>query len=146
MKNLKTLLFLAFITYSNSNAQLIKTSESIIKDTKTNLLWQDTKDINIEKRTFIEAAKYCESLELDTYKNWRIPDFIELFSIVDTKLYNPTLSIEFKYVVSDNYWTSKTFGHGISGEAFVVNFLSGAFNRELMEDKFYTRCVKSLNN
>jgi hypothetical protein len=26
-----------------------------------------------------------------------------------------------------------------------VNFLSGAFNRELMVDKFFVRCVKSLD-
>ena len=143
MKILKALLFLTLITYLN--AQLVKESASIVKDTKTNLLWQDNTDVNNEKRTFDEALNYCSSLELEGYKNWQLPNFLELFSIVDTKLYNPTLDKEFKYFVSDNYWTSKTFGHADSGEAFVVNFLSGAFNRELMEDKFYTRCVKSLN-
>lgn len=143
MKILKALLFLTLITYLN--AQLVKESVSTITDTKTNLLWQDEKDINSEKRTFDEALNYCSNLEIDGYKNWQLPSFLELFSIVDTKSYNPTLPKEFNHFVSDNYWTNKTFGHGASGEAFVVNFLSGAFNRELMADKFYTRCVKSLN-
>ena len=143
MKILNVLIFMSILTYSN--AEMIKQSESTIKDTKTNFLWQDTKEVNTEKRTFGDAQKYCKNLELDGYKNWEMPKFMELFSIVDTKAYNPTLSKEFKYIVSDNYWTSKTFGNGASGEAFVINFLSGAFNRELMEDKFFVRCFKSMN-
>jgi hypothetical protein len=143
MKMLNALIFMSILTYSN--AEIIKQSESIIKDTKTNLLWQDTKEVTTEKRNFEESQKYCENLELDGHKGWQMPNFLELFSLVDTKVYNPTLSKEFKYVVSDNYWTSKTFGHGVSGEAFVVNFLSGAFNRELMDDKFFVRCFKSLD-
>jgi hypothetical protein len=143
MKILNALIFMSILTYSN--AQMIKESEFILKDSKTNLLWQDTKEGTIIRRDFLEAQNYCQNLELDGYKNWQMPNFLELFSIVDTKSYNPTLPKEFKYFVSDNYWSSKTFGHGASGEAFVVNFLSGAFNRELMVDKFYIRCVKDLN-
>lgn len=143
MKILTLITFIGMLTYSN--AQMIKQSESIIKDTKTNFLWQDTKEVNTEKRTFDAAQEYCKNLELDGHKGWAMPDFMELFSLVDTKSYNPTLAKEFKYSVSDNYWTNKTFGHGVSGEAFVINFLSGAFNRELMSDEFYTRCFKKLD-
>ena len=70
---------------------------------------------------------------------------MELFSIVDTKVYNPTISENFKYVASDNYWSSKIFGHASSQEAFVVNFLSGAFNREKMGEEFYVRCYTKSN-
>ena len=143
MRIFKIIFFISLCTYLN--AQMLKQSESTIKDEKTNLLWQDTKEGTVIKRDFLEAQNYCQNLELDGYKNWQMPNFLELFSIVDTKSYNPTLPKEFKYFVSDNYWSSKTFGHGASGEAFVVNFLSGAFNRELMVDKFYIRCVKDLN-
>lgn len=138
-----SVLFLFFImTYCN--AQLINQSESVIKDTKTNYLWQDAKEVNSVKRSFNQAKDYCKNLELDGYRNWQLPTFMGLFSLVDTKVYNPTLSKKFKYFVSNNYWTSKTFGHATSGEAFVINFLSGAFNRELMEDKFFVRCFKPL--
>ncbi|MBU0925319.1 DUF1566 domain-containing protein [bacterium] len=143
MKILKIIIFVSLLTCLN--AQMVKQSESTLKDSKTNLLWQDTKEGTIIRRDFLEAQNYCQNLELDGYKNWQMPNFLELFSIVDTKSYNPTLPKEFKYFVSDNYWSSKTFGHGVSGEAFVVNFLSGAFNRELMVDKFYIRCVKDLS-
>lgn len=143
MRIFKIIFFISLCTYLN--AQMLKQSESTIKDEKTNLLWQDTKEVNSVKRDFEEAQKYCQNLELDGQKGWEIPNFLELFSIVDTKSYNPTLDKEFKYFISDNYWSNKTFGHGASGEAFVVNFLSGAFNRELMVDKFYVRCLKNLN-
>jgi hypothetical protein len=140
MKLLVFLFFTTFLTFAN--AQFLEHSDNIIKDTKTNFLWQDTKNVKEQKMNYADALNYCKNLEIDNEKNWMVPDFLALFSIVNTKVYNPTLSEKFKYYVSDNYWTTKTFGHAKSGEAFVVNFLSGAFNRELMEDKFYVRCYK----
>jgi hypothetical protein len=143
MKLLKTLILLGCISFLN--ADLIKINDNIIKDTSKNFLWQDSKDVMNEKRTFANAVKYCKSLEIGEHKNWELPGFAELFSIVNTKMYKPTLSKEFKYFVTDNYWTSKTFGHAKSGEAFVVDFLSGAFNRKLMDEEFFVRCYKKVN-
>ncbi|WP_419764456.1 MAG: DUF1566 domain-containing protein [Arcobacter sp.] len=141
MKVLFTLICFGLIMYLN--AEIIKQSEFTVKDTRTNILWQDTKEVNSIKRDFNEAKTYCEALKLDGYNDWKMPSFMELFSIVNTKSYNPTLSKEFKYFKSENYWTSKKFSHGASGEAFVVNFLSGAFNRESMDNKFYVRCFRN---
>ena len=140
MKSLLFFIFTFFFTFAN--AQFLEHSENIIKDSKTNFLWQDTKDVKDKTMNYEKALNYCKNLELDGEKDWIVPDFMALFSIVNTKVYNPTLSKKFNYFISDNYWTTKTFGHAKSGEAFVINFLSGAFNRELMEDKFYVRCYK----
>ena len=141
------LLTILFITglLSFANAQMINESNNIIKDTKTNLLWQDNQEAKTQIMDYDTAVNYCKNLEIDGKKGWKVPGFGELFSIVNPKSYNPTLSKEFKNYVSDNYWTSKSFSHAMSKEAFVVNYLSGAFNRELMEDKFYVRCFKDLN-
>ena len=108
MRILKIFFFIGLISYLN--AEITKQTESILKDTITNLLWQDTKDNNNEKKNFVDAQKYCENLELDGYKNWKLPDFLELFSIVDTKLYNPTLSKECKFFVSDGVGVSSGCG------------------------------------
>ena len=141
MKLLNILILSLFITLS-VNADIVKNSANTIKDTKTNYLWQDVKDVSSTKRSFEDAVAYCKNLELDGYKSWELPGFMPLFSIVDTKAYNPTISKSFKFVVSDNYWSSKTFGHASSQEAFVINFLSGGFNREKMDELFYVRCYK----
>lgn len=144
MKVLKSLLFIAL--FSTLNADFVRVSENVIHDTKTNFLWQDSKEAKVTKKSYKEAIKYCKSLELDGKKDWTIPTFLAAFSIVDTKVYNPTLPKEFKNYVTDNYWTDKTFGHGTSGEAFVVNYKSGAFNRFAMEEQYFVRCFKDLNH
>ena len=142
MKLIKTLIFSSLLTFSN--ATMIKQSNNIIKDTKTNYLWQDDQSVKTLKMSFHEAANYCKNLSIDNVSDWELPGFLELFSIVNAKVYNPTLSKEFKNFVSDNYWSAKMFGHGTSTEAIVINFKSGAFNRELMVDEFYVRCYKKL--
>ena len=140
MKLITTLIFTAFLTFAN--AELLNESENIIKDTKTNFLWQDDNAAKTKKMSFHDAKKYCKNLTVDNITGWELPGFLELFSIVDPKVYNPTLSKKFKNFVNDNYWSGKKFGHGTSTEAIVINFKSGAFNRELMVDKFYVRCYK----
>ena len=143
MKLLNVVLFASMLTYAN--AQIVKHSDNIVKDTKTNFLWQDTKEVKNTKRTYNNALEYCKNLEIEGQKGWKLPGFLELFSIVNTKVYNPTLDKNFKHFVTDNYWTTKTFGHATSGEAFVVDFKSGAFNRKMMDDKFFVRCYKKAN-
>ena len=143
MKVLKVLLFAGLLTYAN--AQLVRHSDNIVKDEKSNFLWQDSSDAKTKRVNYKEAVAYCKDLNLDGQTGWKVPGFGEMFSIVDFKVYNPTLSKEFKNFVPDNYWTTKIFSHGVSNEAFVVYFQSGAFNREKMDKKFFVRCYKNLN-
>jgi len=142
MKLLKVLLVASILTFAN--AQLTRHSDNIVKDNKSNLLWQDSRDVKTKKVNYKEALAYCKNLTLDGQKGWMVPGFGELFTIVNFKRYNPTLSKEFKNFLPENYWTTKVFSHGISNEAFVVYFLSGAFNREKMDKKFFVRCYKKL--
>lgn len=136
-------LFLSLVL--SVNAEVVRVSDDIVKDTKTNYLWQDTKDVSSKKMSFNEAMAYCKKLELDGEKSWQVPGFMELISIVDTKVYNPTISKKFNFIQAENYWTSKTFGNTVNKQAFVVSFLSGAFNRARTDDMFYVRCYKKAN-
>lgn len=139
MKIVYILLVSLFIT-TGVNAEIVKNSTNTLKDTKTGYIWQDTKDTADHKRTFGEAMAYCKDLDLDGLTSWEVPGFTEMFSIIDTKAYNPSISKKFKNIVPKDYWISKTFGNATSKEAFVVNFVSGAFNRKKMDDASYVRC------
>ena len=141
MKLLNIFIFSLFITYG-VNADIVKNSTNTLKDTKTGYIWQDTKEAASKKRTFDEAISYCKKLKLDGIDSWELPGFVEMFSIVDTKAYNPCISKKFKNIVPKDYWISKRFANGTSNEAFVVNFVSGAFNREKMDKAFYVRCYR----
>ena len=141
MKLIK-LCILSLLIAQSASAEIVKNSKNTLKDTKTNYIWQDTKETKTNKRTFSEAVEYCKNLELDGRKSWELPGFMELFSIIDTKRYNPSISKSFKNITPKDYWTTKTFGNATSNEAFVVNFVSGAFNRVKMNTKSFVRCYQ----
>lgn len=122
-------------------AQLIKEG-NIVKDSKTNFLWQDSKEAKTLKVTWKEGQKYCKNLTLNGMGGWEMPGFAELFSIVNTKQYNPTLSKAFAHFETKDYWTTKMYSHGVNNQAFVVEFKGGAFNRKDMNSKFNIRCYK----
>lgn len=52
MKILKLLFLASLITYSS--ADLVRVSDNIIKDTKSNFLWQDSKEVKTEKKETIK--------------------------------------------------------------------------------------------
>ena len=141
MKLLK-LLILSLSVMTMTQADIVNNSANTLKDTKTGYIWQDTKDATTQKRTFDDAVGYCKKLNLDGIDSWELPGFVEMFSIVDTRAYNPCISKKFKHIVPKDYWISKVFANGSSREAFVVNFVSGAFNREKMDKAFFVRCYK----
>ena len=143
MKLLYVFILLLSITY-NANAELIRSSKNTIKDTKTNYLWQDSKEVSTEMKTFVEAIDYCKNLELDGEKSWEVPGFMELQSIVDVYAYNPAISKKFSFIVPAKYWTSKSYGTKGNKFAYVVNFSTGVFNKERAHYKYYVRCYKKL--
>lgn len=142
MKIAKIVLLIGFVI--SANADYVQKSPNIILDTKTNFLWQDTKDVSSVKRNFKEASSYCKSLEIDGVKGWELPNMKKLFTIVDTKKYNPTIDKSFKYIAPDTHWTSRLFATGGTSDAYTISFQTGSFFRRNMEDKYYLRCVKEI--
>ncbi len=140
MKKSIALLSTVFAIYANGN--FINKSENIIQDNKTNFLWQDTNEVKTVKRDFNEAISYCKNLELDGIKGWELPNLKQLFTIVNTKEYNPTIYSEFKNIVPDTYWSRKLFARGESKDAYTITFKTGSLFRRNIDDKFFVRCVK----
>lgn len=142
MKILNMLLFSSLMFCVN--ADYVHKSPNIILDTKTNFLWEDTKEVASVKRTFKDATSYCKSLELDGVKGWELPNMKKLFTIVDTKLYNPTIDKSFKHIAPDTHWTSRLFASGGTSDAYTISFQTGSFFRRNVEDQYYLRCVKEI--
>jgi hypothetical protein len=116
-------------------------NKEVVIDPNRSLIWQDNKEIKQTKRTWANAKKYCQNLELNEYTNWRLPNIEELLSITDDKKYDPAIKKGFKNIISDYYWSSSSY---ISGgeDAWYVYFQRGDDGLINKYAKFYVRCVK----
>ena len=115
---------------------------TMIKDPKSNLIWEDTMHVSEVKITHIKAKTYCAELKLGDFENWRLPTLQELLSIVDYKRYKPALVKEFKHTNKDTlYWSSTPYAKS-SDEFWGVSFKDGASSNASETYDRYVRCVR----
>ncbi len=117
---------------------------TIIKDPRTNLMWEDTPHVKNIKITQPKAAKYCSSLVLGGLKNWRLPSIKELLSIVDYKRISPALLKEFSYVEDESFYWTHTVVSDESDAFWGVNFKRGASSKASEYYDRYVRCVRDI--
>ncbi len=120
-------LFLILITLNTLFANMSR-SENVVSDTSTNLQWQDDASVIHEDGVLLqiwtEAIASCNALILGGKDDWRLPNIMELLSIVDRSRYEPAINSTFVHVNSSfGSWSSTTFSEN-TGEAWVVNFQS----------------------
>jgi len=100
---------------------------TMVKDPKTNLIWEDTLHASEDKVIHMEAKAYCEALKLGTYENWRLPTLPELLTIVDYKRYKPAILKEFKHV---------------GRKTIVIGKISDAVKlREVLDESSQSKCL-----
>jgi len=120
---------------------LVEKEDGTIFDTNTNLLWQQSPS---DKRfTWKEANKYCESLTLAGYNDWRLPTVEELESLINNK-YKPTTDPILKCKLS-YYWSSSTHVLG-PGYAWIVHFYDGFVFHDSKGYAFSVRAVRGKHN
>ncbi len=114
----------------------------IVTDGNTGLQWQD--DTNVTK-TWEGAIEYCEELTLGGHSDWRLPNFNELYSIVDKKRHDPALDGIFEHVALAAYWSATTVGadeaRGLAWDVYFNNNGSGHWD-DKSDDSEYVRCVR----
>jgi hypothetical protein len=121
MKMFVKKLFLVLLLSSILNGQYLRDdSENIVFDTATRLVWADPED-SVAKNTK-DALAYCKDLEIGFYKNWRLPSYNELYSLVDLTKSNPTLNDIFQERSLFFYWTSTTY---VDGFLWAIDFRDG---------------------
>jgi len=126
------------------HASFSRDSSGVVADSVTGLAWQDDYSDNageIKSATWQDALVYCKELSLGGKSDWRLPNYNELFSIVDTSRYNPAISSVFTNVTTDGYWSSTTVASDTS-YAWVVTFNYGYDYWGSKSYESYVRCVR----
>ena len=110
-----------------------------VTDLNTELMWQQSDDGT--KRTWQEAIDYCSGLTHGGYSNWRLPESLELYSIVDYERITPAINPVFS-CQSSHYWSTTTFV--INNDlVWLVNFHNGRGHAGGKTSYSYVRCVSA---
>jgi len=132
-------------------AELTRTDEGVVKDSDTQLEWQDSyEDGKFIKYSWGGAINYCEALELGGKDDWRLPNINELKSIVLETQYAPSIDEKFQSKNNNAYWSS-TKRRGASHYMWGINFDTGvnvflAYEYYNWDKTNYVRCVRDAEN
>jgi len=128
-----------FIVLSNMGS-------AAVLDRETGLVWEQspTAPPTVPNTfIFVTAQSHCNELTVGTRKGWRLPTIQELASLVDPTQSNPALPAghPFSNVQSFNYWSATTYAF-FTGNAWVVNFVSGKVGPDDKSTLYFVWCVR----
>jgi hypothetical protein len=112
-------------------------------DKKLKLMWQDDIAAQNVKGYWEDALEYCDHLRLGGYKDWRLPNVRELYSLIDLNADDPAAIEQLSHVVSGDYWSSSVCVSDIS-DAWLVYFEDGVVNHYSKTRKRHIRCVRDI--
>jgi hypothetical protein len=97
------LLLISQAAVAGSAGRFVNNGDGTVTDTRRQLMWQ--KDDNGEEVTFEGAQKYCQTLRLGGYTDWRLPEPDERETAVVIQLMMGRHSRDV-YARFDLYWSS----------------------------------------
>jgi hypothetical protein len=116
----------------------------IVKDSRTDLMWEDKPHVKEVKITQPRAKKYCQNLKLGNFTNWRLPTIKELLSIVDYSRVSPATFTAFSFIEKESFYWSSTPLADADDEYWGVNFKRGESSRASEYYDRYVRCVREM--
>jgi len=120
MRHIIVALIITGSTYIHGDNFLRDETTKKVLDSRTSLEWSD--DSSLSGLNWKSALDYCEELELDGF-GWRLPNIVELRSIVDYTATSPIYPI-FENMTENYYWSSSTNG-ATPSQAWEVYFKTG---------------------
>lgn len=118
-------------------------NDGTVKDRKTGLIWQQ-KAATVQ-HTWSSAKDYCAQLSLGGVSSgWRLPEVLELASLVDRAAASPSPTIDstaFPSATAGRFWTA-TASAGYAGKYWFLDFASGILNSDSDEQPYWVRCVR----
>ena len=112
--------------------RFIDCGNGTVTDRLTHLVW--AKDANMSGAiTWNSAIDYCTNLVLAGTNDWRLPNVLEIESLVDSSRCNPAIppSSCFTNVQTAGYWSGTTLASGgdIYGVRWILSFDGGSVNQ-----------------
>jgi len=133
---------------NNKNRFITKTinGDDVVIDRATNLMWAaDGNRAGSNNDNSIQwgnGCVYANNLNFAGFTDWRIPNFFELFSILNMSIYSPAVKIPpFANISSLDYWSSTTDSYD-TGEAWYVSLASGITNTATKGSSKNILCVR----
>ncbi|MCK4781616.1 lamin tail domain-containing protein [Candidatus Parcubacteria bacterium] len=128
-------------------------NDGTITDNCTGLIWLKQGQ---EKMKWKDAIDFCNNLDFASSTDWRLPNYKELYSIVDFGAENaPVIDKNYFNIEPDKYWTSsarkKILGYGHLYYAYGIDFNTRKTHRVMLmrshgggegEDSFYVLPVR----
>ena len=114
-------------------------SRSVVWDKEMELIWDDRK--KVETATWVGAIKICEQLSLDGRKDWRVPNFNELYAISEHNGSKPAIVSAFKNSQAEPYWSS-TSADNDGDRAWGISFNDGSDFTYDKTEQINVRCVR----
>ncbi|MBU2513795.1 DUF1566 domain-containing protein [bacterium] len=89
-----------------ATSEMVDNTDGTVTDNTTGLIWQQAEAGSL---TWESAISYCEGLSLTGKDDWRLPNIVELESIIDDSIHSPAVNLAlFPGVTSNGYWSSTT--------------------------------------
>ena len=140
----KNITIATFLLLSSAQADFIRDNDlDVVNDNETYLMWQDTSNTRLNWESAID---HCEGSTFAEYEDWRLPNFNELYSIVDKNVSGTTINSSFTNIANGNlypniYWSSTSYNQDDT-KAWTIKFENAENTRESKDDLNYIRCVR----
>ncbi|MBU1694749.1 MAG: DUF1566 domain-containing protein [Verrucomicrobia bacterium] len=122
---------------------VIQANSNLVLDNLTGLTWARNANLIDNTRQWVEAIDYCNELDYGDNTDWRLPNRLELLSLIDHEEYGPGLPSEhpFANVMWSNYWSSSTYCNA-TGFAWWVSMNDGWVVPDHKYDSYYVWPVR----
>jgi hypothetical protein len=127
-------------------------TSSVTVDNRTGLMWVTNPDdacatcpggfVSSGTFTWLQALTQCEGISYAGFSDWRLPNVLELHSIMDFNRVNPAVNLTyFPNTQGADYWTSTTYLPSTSN-AWHLPFGNGGMYYSLKTGRIFVRCVR----
>ncbi|NBW71803.1 MAG: DUF1566 domain-containing protein [Flavobacteriia bacterium] len=135
--------------YTINSPSYTNNSNGTITDNVTGLMWQQ---VDGGEMTIENATIYCENLILGGFSDWRLPNPIESFSILNHQNNNPAMNTTFFTASTAEYWWTNTYELNSTTKVWCTNAGGGIGNHPKSETisaggikRFHVRAVRDIS-